>query len=257
MRSVVCFTCSSGPATIGSPTTAVCGIPHCQCGLRPFVRIRCVPHNPTGVIATLGPPGEARRARLGEHRLEILRDRALRGTRRRTRREPSASTAAVSASRRVGATPPNRNLVRGPQQRAEHRLVEQLGLGEVAHVAAADGRRPTRASTDRDTRRDCSRARPGPIVGMWCAPSIVQCRPHRSQGQKTPFATEYTGSTLGSIRTPCRPGALPTPRASLSRCGRLHWARCGSRTHSTTTHAASSRARWPSASSPPPARDRS
>src|SRR4029078_3288420 len=92
------------------------------------------------------------------------------------------------------------------------------------------------------------RATRGLYVRKRCPPPIVQCSPHRSHGKKTPFATEYTGSTLGSIRTPCRPGALPTPRASLSRCGRLHWARHGSPTHSTTTHAASSRARWPSAS---------
>ena len=77
----------------------------------------------------------------------------------------------------------------------------------------------------------------GPGVGMWSAPSIVQRKPYRNQGENTPFATEYTGSTLGSIRRPCRPGAFPTPRASSSRCGRSRWARRGSRTRSTTTRA--------------------
>ena len=83
---------------------------------------------------------------------------------------------------------------------------------------------------------------------MLCSPSIVQCKPHRNQGQNTPFATEYTGSTLGSIRRPCRPGAFPKLQASSSRCGHLRWARPASRTHSTTTaragvHAHDGRAR--------------
>ena len=252
-RSVVCFTCSSGAATIGSPITAVCATPHCQCGLRPLVRIRCVPHRPTGVIGDAGAAREPRGARLADHRLEILARSCPRGTRRRTRRGRSASTAGVERVGGVGAAPAHRDLVRGAQQRTEHRLVEQLGLGEEPHVPAAavgDPRERQRIEIRHVVAREHHRARRS---GCCRAPSIVQCKPHRNQGENTPFATEYTGSTIGSIRRPCRPGAFPTPQASSSRCGRSHSARPASRTRSTTTRAARSRARWPNASSPPPA----
>ena len=244
-------------STIGSPTTAVCATPHCQCGLaalgedpvrspQPDRRDRHAAH-----AARAAPCPTCRPSARGPARS------CPRGTRRRTRRRASASTAAVERVGGVGAAPADRDLVRGAQQRAEHRLVEQLGLGEEPHVPAAavgDVRERQRVEIRHVVAREDHRARRRDVAR---APSIVQRRPHRNQGQNTPFATEYTGSTLGSIRRPCRPGAFPTPQASSSRCGRSHSARPASRTRSTTTRAERSRARWPSASSPRPAPDRS
>ena len=167
-----------------------------------------------------GAPREPRGARLRDHRLEILGDRSLgehadalaapqRVDRRRRARRP----------RRRGPGAPGSGARRAAAGRAPACRTARPWRGSARGARA--GRRPTRASAGRGTTRDCSRARPGPTSGMLCAPSIVQCRPHRSQGENTPFATEYTGSTLGSIRRPCRPGAFPTPQASSSRCGRL------------------------------------
>ena len=198
-------------ARCGSPITAVCATPHCQCGLRPLVRIRWVPHRPTGVIAGSGTVREARGARLRRPSVRGPAEIVPSGNTPMHSPRSSASTASAARRRRrpgraargSGARPAAADRARACRRARPWRGSERAGRG---------GRRPTRASADRDTRRGCSRARPVPDVGMLCSPSIVQCRPHRNQGENTPFATEYTGSTLGSIRRPCRAGAFPNCR---------------------------------------------
>ena len=163
----------------------------------------------------------------------------------RVDRRPSSASAASARPRRTGIWCAARSS--GPS----------AGLSNSSALARNRTCRPRRSATHASvsgSRYDTwlLASTTGPEVGMLCSPSIVQCKPHRNQGGNTPFATEYTGSTLGSIRRPCRPGAFPTLQASSSRCDRLRWAKPASRTRSTTTRAARSRARWPSASSPRP-----
>ena len=212
------------PMRTGSPTTATCATPHAKCGLRPFVRMRCVPHSPTGTTGTPDCLREPRRSRLARASARGPRRSCPRGTPRRTRRARSASTAAESAPAASAVPRYTGNLVRGAQQRAEHRASRTARPWRGTGCDGRAGRPPTPASAGRDTRRDCSRGSPGRASGCSPRPRSSSASPQRNQGQNTPFAAEYTGSTVGSIRSPCRVDPKTT-RASSSRCGRSPRAR--------------------------------
>ena len=96
IRAVASLICSSGPIVTGFPTTPTSATPHCQRGLRPFIMMRCEPHNPTGRTPT--PDARARRAvpdlpAIGSRSSEIVPsgNTAMHSPRR------NASTAASSA----------------------------------------------------------------------------------------------------------------------------------------------------------------
>ena len=243
-------------SSTGSPTTAVCGDAPLPVRLAALDQDAVRAPQPDRHDRRRRPPARAARCptcrAIGSRSSEIVPS----GNTATHSPRASASTAAVERVGRVGVPALHRDLVRGAQQRAEPALVEQLGLGEEPHAPAApvgDVRERQRVEIRDVVAREDHRAR---ASGCARAPSIVHRKPVAQPGQNTPFATEYTASTVGSIRSAMRgPAPCPDTTRGRRRPAAVVRARQGAprATRSTTTRAPRSRARWPSASSPPPA----
>ena len=158
----------------------------------------------------------------------------------------SASTAAESAPRRIGGAAVHRDLVRGAQQRAERRLLEQLGLGEEPDPALApigDARQRERVEIrdviaredHRTVRRGCSprprsssasrtatRARTPPSRRDTPRPRSVAYAANaesipRRRGDRRPAPVVHAWARRGSPRCSPRPNAKPLAR-SMAEC---------------------------------------
>ena len=199
--------------------------------------MRCVPHSPTGVIGDARRAARAARCPTCRPSARGPRRSCLRGTPRRTRRCRSASTAACSAS--AASTRPRRTGIWCAARSSvpEHGLVEQLGLGEEPHVAAAavgDPRQRQRieirhvvAREDRRARRRDVLARPrSSIASPTAARARTRPSPRNTRGPRSVAYARHVGPAPFPHRRRRRPVAVVRARA-----------RPASRTRSTTTRA--------------------